>query len=454
MARKLSLSQRRNSDRVKLFAVAAAILLAVVQAHAGDRLIAAATGDSVIQDQPAGLQTLLHTLARVPDDDAWRAHRIAIYVDLRAAERAGAAVTPESGASLAGMDQAAFDRWSMAMSRIKLGPIEFDGEVGRARLSRAMSGVTSLFQGLPDVLGIDWFSIDRFISASHPRQPLVILDIAPQAAAASGIESTMRDHQFEPREAAGASFWARFDPGEVRADAAFPPDVSGGHFGDPFRIAYGHGAGVAFLPREIVGSADWSVVEGFLMNRRGAASLADDAAIVAAARAMTIGFADAELVQAVFAGIRLDAASVARAHLGQFATPAQHGTLQETYARRDDLACYESVALADLQDGADEVALVIAVYADGDVAHEAAPILAARVENYAGGNMSAPLLETVGAQVSAITVTTDSGYGAAIAVLRMTPKAEADISRMRPGRMFKFLIDGFSTADFDPLICE
>lgn len=133
--------------------LAAAALAALCPVPCYADSLPSTTGDVAAveaQSQGSAYQSMMNVLAMMPSE-SWTSFPVATYADLRAAERAGRATPPSSGAELTAMDRAAFDRWAAAMSRIKVGPFDLSGELGRAQLARSIPDVVSLFQGLPSV---------------------------------------------------------------------------------------------------------------------------------------------------------------------------------------------------------------------------------------------------------------------------------------------------------------
>ena len=446
------MSKRGLHESGKLAAALLALLF--VDATRADRLLAATTDDVVVQSETSGsaYRNMMSVLSLMPGEN-WQTFPFVSYVDFRAAERAAGIDTPNSSADLAAMDRASFDRWVGAMSRIKVAPFDLAGELGRAQLARAVPGVISVFQGLPSAVGIDWFDVDR---AAAMAGPVIVLHGDALSADTAEFRAAMKTNQFELRDENGGQLWTRFAAGESRSDAAFQADASGSHFLDFFGVTDGRGAGIAPLPHALLGTPDWNSVRSAMLGPDQGTLLKAKTPFGPAVEALNAPLSDERLlVQAALFGIHYEGADAARVMLGQFATDEQVESLRRALAERPALPRYDLIALADIQDGPDEVALVALLYPDQEAAARAARVLADRFEHYRPLGLPTSLIATVDGRVTALVFESSDGkYSGAVAVLRTTPKAEPDLSIWRPGRMFRLLLEGIAMGDVDPFVCE
>ncbi len=429
----------------RLSPLPAIMLAALVAAYA-----AAASG----QDAREDFDNLMDMLAAVPDTNRVRAGPvIADYVDYRALERAGGVASPDSVAALDAMDDAAFQDWSTALSRVDLDPLNLDNELPAEAVARQSGGSSSAFRNFPAVLGIDWFAVDRAVAVGGPPAAAVVLGGGPELTDLGAMATALADRDFAVEIVGGVPVWHRFDDFEVRVDAIDGPDPLGFKPSDPFGVQHGFAARIAGLTGALAGSRDWTLIEDVIEARQGnMPSLADDPYVQAAAAAITDQRRfDGVLVRALFSNVRFTAAGVSSRKLGPFASDQQLSAFADELLSRMDggLPFYRLAAVADRQDGSDEIALIALVYDDRETAREAASAVADAVANYVPLRRKQRLADAFDLGISTHVFQAGRG-GPAVAVIGLSDFDQG--SSPRPGRLFRMLQIGFLYLEPDYLI--
>jgi len=266
-----------------------------------------------------------------------------------------------------------------------------------ARLVAGPEALTSVFATaaqMPDVVGFGWFAdVNRSLEYGSPPQTALILagTFDPDAIAAA-----LSARGFEQAERGGVPVWHRLEDAQI--------DMTAREIADPFGGNLGSAARIAVLPGHLANSRYWALTEAIIAAAQDEQeSLADNADYRALAEAITAP--DGLLIQALF---------FLPEDIG--AVPGLDEAITAGYG---PLAPYTLAALADRQEGSDQVHLIGLVYADAAQAQAAADEVATRIRTF--GQPRAPgdvLVERFGAELTASVVESDSA-GNAVALVEV-----------------------------------
>lgn len=377
------------------------------------------------------------------------------YANLRAAERAGDASSPDSLEAFRELEDAEFSRWSTAISRLY--GFNLLQEVSSEALAHAgVSGTRNVFHRFPELLGVDWFSIDQLAEFGIPPYSVVVAlgDVSTEAT--ETVASALESSGFERREAHGVTEWHRFADLETHDDVAVAPDIMGRRTVDPFGIAAGHAARILISDGRLSGSgvSDLSTMvaatwNGDFPNLRASPEF----------RAGLFAVADPErysgqLVQAFLTTRRFPADHVAIRHLGPYTTPEQREAYLDRLKAHTPPAVpdYELVVLADRQEGTTETTVLGLVYQNEPAADHAARALPGLFDGFEPVNYGARLVATENLRPTSH-VYADSPKGPYVALIEFHRPLEADAEfTSKPEKIYRVLWEAMVNVDFSPLI--
>jgi len=334
-------------------------------------------------------QPLLDMLALVPDTSSARAGFIS-YIDYRAVEAARpGALQPASWAEWDAAHEAessAFELWMAAFFGVSSGP-------------SALAMTLTQAGSWPDVLGFDFFAVDRALEYSQPPRLVQVLQGDFDAEA---IITAYEAQGFKAETSGDLVLLC----GSVGCENGMDIDLENRDPANPFGGAFGRQEPLLIAPDHLVNSPDSEQIERHVALLKGeATSLADDpqfraAAQVAAREGLLI---QAQLVNAA----SLDAESSAS----------------------ESIPPYDLLLLADAATESEQIATVGLVYASADDAQAAAAALPGRIESYTSLVTRQALADVLAERgiTYMVEVDEDAETGAAVAlVVLRAPLAGAD----------------------------
>lgn len=301
--------------------------------------------------EPTLSDPLLPLLALIPDTPDLRASmQIASYVNYRAV--AAGLTLPASSAALTDNDKSAYFH---ALLRIRTG-------------SEMQNYLRYLLDKMPTTDGFDWFDIDGALEYGLPPNIGLILSGKFDAAK---IGSALSARAFQKTTVEGVTVWSRYDDFSVHLDALEPSDPFGGHLGLAARVA---------------------ILPGVVANTR---STHGTTAIVNAYKHINKSLADAPEYRALsgaisdpqtYKGALVQAAiytpemfTYPAAQLPAILRAMSHPPALSDYGT---LPPYRLAALADRQEGKDQVSLAVLVYPDVSTAQSATTELQKRIAGF------------------------------------------------------------------------
>lgn len=313
---------------------------------------------------------LLEMLALIPDTQNSRVDLLS-YVDYRAVERARRTViSPPNFLLFDAMAGDARRLWVEAFRRVQSGP---------PFLSYLMQ-----FSEMPEVVGFDFFDIDRAISFGQPPSQGMILGGDFNADAISEAHAA-RNYTEETLN--GFTAWC----GPEGCDSGMMLDPTDRNPANIFDPSLGRKPPVLIVPGYLVSSPDLDVVNGVARAAAGRGrTLLDDDYYRALAQAIT----DPEHYSGVLVQVNfLNYDVMADVDLTIFETREDYdavaqGVIEAMFPLADEwldygtLPRYAQYALVDRQEGETQVAIVALVYRDEDDARIAAEELATRIGAY------------------------------------------------------------------------
>ncbi len=269
------------------------------------------------------------------------------YVDYRANEQARAGVpTYESWAAWEADDSDARKLWVVNSTRLQSGP-------------PAILQSLSVLDTMPEWMGFDAFDVDRALTFGIiPQNGTIYAGEFDEQAIATA--HTARN--YTSTDLNGFTLWC----GAVGCENGYQQDLQNRQLANIFGGELGREFPFAVADNVILVSGSNTLVESMVSTAQGETpSLLDLPAYTAIAEASVQG--DALLVQA------------------QFYEPDFIGRIDfrdEVLAGYGTLPAYELVGFVDRQDGTDQLAILLAVYANEADAQLAASELTARLENF------------------------------------------------------------------------
>ncbi|MFO7544622.1 MAG: hypothetical protein R6W77_03915 [Trueperaceae bacterium] len=343
---------------------------------------------------------LLAMLAFVPDTVAARTGGVPglSFADYGAAFGVNVVTVPSTHQEFAALTDDARASWVAAFQRLQTGP------------QQLRQYVPLMIESMPELLGIEWFDIERALGYGSPPYLSVVLSADVDAAR---LGEHLAERDFEEASLEGVTVWHRSEDGQVNMAWREP--------GDPFVGPVGMAARVTVLPGHLIGNSYWSMTRAAVSTfRRQYPSLADSPDYRTLAEAISQG--DGALIQAQFLG-PLDVGFVSDDPFGILLEGAAPVTREGPA-----LEPYGLAVLADRQEGADQVAVIAVLYQDVGAAERAAAVLAERLPDF-----RPDVLESWGARFDPPHVYSgDSGLSAAVVSVRY-PLPEVGAPGQPPG---------------------
>jgi hypothetical protein len=382
----------------------------VGRAVAGDRIEAAPV--------PPGAAPLLALLALVPDTANARLGGVpgVSYADYAAALEAGPGPTPGTRAAFESLTDEQRRRWTEGLRRVQVGPPDL------------RMHVFAMIESLDELLGFEWFAVRRALGFGRPPTLGTVLAVDVEA---ERLAERLAVRGFTAAQLGGVTVWHRQEDGQANLAERAPAD--------PFVGPLGMAARVAILPGHLVGTRFWETTHGVVGAATGQApALADspDYRTLAAA----VGAEDGALIQVQFLG-PLDVG---------FLTPDPFAVLREGLpadpAAGPALPPYGLAALADRQEGDDQVSLIALLYQDERTAAAAAEVLTERLASFRADELASWGAQPDGPRVHGGV----AGHVAAIASVRY-PSALAQAQGAPPGGAFTAWLQAILMREFDVL---
>jgi hypothetical protein len=312
-----------------------------------------------------------------------------------------------------------------------------------AMLTRISAGPEALNYLFPSAgqmagaVGFEWLlDVDRSLEFGDPPDPGLLLDGNLDAEA---IGAALQARDFSQADVNGVMVWHRFDDSAVSIADRNTADPFGGHLGAAARIA--------LLPDMLANARSWGLIEAIIGAAQDALpSLADDPAYRALAEAITAP--DGLLIQALFFdGVALGAVA---------GDPTQPGLVMPA-EDLGPLPPYALVALADRQEGNDQVHVIGLVCADAPTAEAAAEVLAGRITDFRLSTQpDEVLVERFGASITA-SVVEGPADGLAVALVEAryplpSPRTDAETGRFTTGGLlYRTWVQAIMQRAFTPL---
>jgi len=305
---------------------------------------------------------LLDMLALVPDNPQARG-AILSYVDYRAVEstRPGAA-QPQNWAewnALQEADDPSAGLWMAAFLGVASGPSNFLSYLGQ-------------FEPMPQVMGFDWFDIDRALTYGEPPS---MGNVIAGDFDSDSIIAAFEARGFEQSELNGLPLLCS----DAGCDAGMELDLQARDLANPFGGELGRKEPLVIAPGYLMDSADYEQVEGMTeAYTDDQDSLADAPDFRAAAN---IASANGTLVQAQFVNFAL------------LSAPFFSDNPTEIAEEAGVLPLYQLAAIVHRVEGEDEIAEIILIYGNETNAQDAAITLQDRISKYTSIAIQRPLTE-------------------------------------------------------------
>jgi hypothetical protein len=309
------------------------------------------------------IHPFLEMLDQVPAQPETRAG-ILYYADLRAAEQARAgAAQPESWAELEALEEADDLSRALWLAGVMMG-------------LNSSSSLHALFQGgdsLPDIMGFDFFDVDRALEYGELFQTGVVLqgDFDTDA-----IEAALTSRGFVREEPlAGFPLWCS----DAGCEGGAEVDLPARQPADPFGGDLGRRQPVLNPPGFLLSSPQYSLVEAHAEvisgERSTLADLPDYQALVEATTREGI-FIHAWIINPLLIG------SVSDTITALVGPSAQEALLAEMEAAYIPIQSYSLLMIADTATETEQIAYVALVYDDQVAAQEAAFVIPGRIAAY------------------------------------------------------------------------
>lgn len=394
-----------------------------------------------------------------------------ILVDYRAAERAGGVAASLTWPEIKRMPAAEFERWYAAMSRIQMDPFDLARALPRAALARRLEGsispptggTWSVFDGLVDLTGVEWSTVDTGIMSAISLPPdkgkmgSILLALAGDVdwQDQSALPTALQQQGMAVQNVSGVQVWHRLDDLELKPEFAVDNDQLGTPWHDPFGIRRGSASRVALLSGLLVSSPMWSLTQAAIASSIGTnPSLADVTEIRAAVDFLASSRSErADLVQtALFGHSGFEAHAVSRARLGPYVSDAE----VTTYAERLETAggtlpLARALGLADVHaSGRDFVSLVM-VYRHRDEAEAALGIVIDRLAEYKPATREQSLADQFDLELTT-SLQRDERFGHFAAVISAGRSDHHVVPPEQRGHLFGTILKGILNRDADYLV--
>ncbi len=348
-------------------------------------------------------QPLLELLALVPQENAYPQMNSGVlsYVDYRAVERAYPG-TPhiDDAAEYAALSDDARALWQTARLRIHAGPLPFTNLVDER------------IADMPRLLGFEYFDMDRALQFGSDPFTGVLVESEARAFSAPRTALALAARGYDPtRLAAGLRGWAKGGDGMT--------DVDNIEIGDPF-------GGDVGLSSRVVVIGDRYVTNSFLWP-------------IVAATAETV--AGDRLSLADLPEYRSLVESMGRTGDLLQAIIVQPGALT---AEGDPLPSYDLAAIADYQQGDEQVYCIVVAYNDIAAAEAAADALPGRMLAFDAG-----WFDLVGLTIHPPTI--DQIGDVVIVSIAVRGPLDTSAGAYEPGLVFGFWARAIENGTFSPL---
>jgi hypothetical protein len=334
--------------------------------------------------------------------------------------------TPEIRESQTLMNYVDFAANEQALNTDIFATYDLTGDLWVYSFDRVQWGGASYFlpqlEGMSDVVGFGWRDVNRLFEAGLPPDFLTVYEGEFDRDA---IDAALSARDFATEERGGISVWHRFDDNATNLAETEPADPFSGHLGSGARIADYDG--------QLVFARNWPTLEGAIAARAGEApSLAAADDFRALAEALNDG--EGSLLRAMLLpegttqqfNSLPEAPSIILERL-----PEEWGISVEGWG---SLPAPGIAAIADRQEGEDQVNIIALVYDDAATAESAAQEMTTRLQTFDPG-----LYEELGVTIDAPRVYEDeSGFAVALASVRYPLILEADPETgdlPRPGQL-------------------
>lgn len=367
-------------------------------------LVAALAGPAAAGDRP-DLAALLRLL---PDTGATTASAPVFgYVDLGAIAAAAGVVPPSSDAEFDSLDGERRGAWIDALRRIQAGPPEVLGYP---------IGIGLRAAGSVEALGINWFDIDAAMTFWQPPDTVTVVAGGAGFAQPGRIGAALAARGFAERQLEGFAVWHHLDDNAMalgQKDDLAEGDFLLGRLPRASRVAVKDGL--------VVHTNNWPTLAAVAATAAGKVAASPVAVLSAAILAGIEDETGAALLQATALMLRdVGSAEDPGAFFSQFTTSPSFDldALRKAIgpeAAGPRLPLYPLAFLADMQDGADQLAVIALPYPDRESADAAATVLAERLRAWSPGEGTASLLDQVQGSIEKRVVERDDIAGATFA---------------------------------------
>jgi hypothetical protein len=372
-------------------------------------LFAALSGPAPAAEAPE-LSALLRLLPDVSETTASAA--VFGYVDLAAIAATAGVSTPASDADFAALDDDRRKAWVDAMRRIQAGPPDVIGYP---------AGIGRRVAGSVEALGINWFDIGAAMTFWQPPSTITVLAGPTGFADPAEVGAALTARGFAERQLDGFAVWHRLDDNAMalgQKDDLAEGDFLLGRLPRASRVAVKGGI--------VVHTSNWPALGMVAATEAGKKPPSPAGTLSAAILRGVEQATGARLLQATALMLRdIGSAEDPGGLLSQFVT-APSFDLEGLRKAIDPgmpgprLPLYPLAFLADMQDGADQLAVIALPYPDRESADEAAIVLADRLLAWSPGEGTAPLLGQVQGAIEKHVVERDDIAGATFATFIAT----------------------------------
>lgn len=331
--------------------------------------------------------------------------------------------------------------------------------IGRSFRLRTGLQLSFLFSAgeMPDVMGFDFLAVDRALLFNLPPDQGIILQGAFDEAA---VEAAYAARDYMPTEIGGQAIWCV----SAACDQGVDVDPVNRNPANLFDPALGRRPPLIVQEDTLLSAFALPQVEALAAIAQGNSdTLLDNPPHAALAAALTDPQRyPADLVQVQFFGqAEVDGTTL---DLTQFESRAAYEEsaatvflpAPETFAGYGALPPFTHAALSDYHDGSEQVATLALVYADADLAQQAAAELQTRFRSFNPGEIYTDL-DAVGIAFNppAATVYTDATTGLSVALVRLTyafaDETDPTITIPTSGIVFVRWMDAFVQRELFPI---
>jgi hypothetical protein len=334
------------------------------------------------------------------------------YVDLAAIAAAAGVEPPGSDAEFAALDDARRAAWIDAMRRIQSGPTEVLGYP---------MGIGQRAVGSVEALGINWFEIDAAMTFWQPPSTVTVIAGGAGFADPAKIGAALTARGFSERQLDGFAVWHRLDDNAMalgQKDDLAEGDFLVGRLPRASRVAVKDGI--------VVHASNWPAIGVVAATESGKAAGSPAGRLSAAILGGIEEATGARLLQATAFMLRdIGSAEDPGGIFSQFITAPSFDLESLRKAIEPEmpgprLPLYPLALIADMQDGADQLAVIALPFPDRESADEAATVLADRLLAWSPGDGTAPLLDQVRGTIEKRVVERDDVAGATFATFIST----------------------------------